>query len=176
MSVDHTLTQDEQELLLDMRFGGIWHTYLEFPVKAEKYQTPHCELVTPELRKAVELAKSLIQEEVSNELLPALDVWLANPSRENLVEVLDGIVDGVYVIFELCYAMNLPFELAFARVHLNNLNKIQYDADGNLRRRADGKLLKPEGHPKPDLLNLLESWSNHEAKRLGLFGAENWSN
>lgn len=169
------LTPDEKDLLLDLRFGGIWRTYTGFPRQAEMYQTRHCEEVTPELRAAVKLATNLIQEEVNKELLPALYLWEANPSRENLVEVFDGIIDSVYVVFQLCYALNLPFELGFARVHLNNLQKIQHDEQGNLLKRADGKLMKPVGHPKPDLFNLIEQWSNHEAKRLGLFGAENWN-
>lgn len=169
------LTADEKDLLLDLHFDGIWRTYTGFPRQAGMYQTRHCEEVTPELRAAVKLATNLIQEEVNKELLPALYLWEANPSRENLVEVFDGIIDSVYVVFQLCYALNLPFELGFARVHLNNLQKIQHDEQGNLLKRADGKLMKPVGHPKPDLLDLVEQWSNHEAKRLGLFGAENWN-
>ncbi len=168
------LSQDEEDVILDIRFGGLWQTYLQFPKQAEMYQTRHCEEVTPELRDAVKLAINLIQEEVSNELLPALHAWEANPSREHLVEVLDGIVDSVYVIFQLCYTLNLPFEAGFARVHLNNMEKIQHDEHGKLLKREDGKLLKPAGHSKPDLFSLLEVWSNQEAYRLGLFGAENW--
>lgn len=120
--------------------------------------------------KAIALAISLVEEEVNKELLPAVKQLLQLESESaagvpeeelqelyeaTLVEIADGIVDSVYVLFQLANTLNLPFDKLFELVHTNNMSKIQKDADGKLLKREDGKLLKPEGYKKPDIRGLL---------------------
>jgi len=45
------------------------------------------------------------------------------------------------------------FRAAFRRVHANNMSKVH--ADGTVRRREDGKVLKPEGYQPCDLSDLV---------------------
>ena len=122
--------------------------------------------------KGIKLAESLVAEEVG-ELQEALAKWLAHPSFENLVEILDGAVDSVYVIYQLCNTMGLPFDAGFIEVQRSNMAKLQ--PDGTVRRREDGKVLKPEGWKPPNLWDILKTESDHEAYTAKQFGGDCWT-
>lgn len=123
------------------------------------------------LPAAISLAKNLIEEEVNGELLPVVHslVSLLNSPiddgedaevkeatyRNLLVEISDGIVDSVYVLYQLSNTLNLPFDRLFEAVHANNMSKLQRDADGKLLKREDGKLLKPAGYVPVDIRSIL---------------------
>jgi hypothetical protein len=162
-----------RQILWRMTQQHLFEVYRDFPQTAGVYTEP-IGGVSPQLIAAVKLAKSLIEEELMKELLPALDAWLANPSLENTVEILDGAVDSVYVIFQLMYSMDLPFTKAFAEVHASNMAKLQLDESGNLLKRADGKILKPANWQPPQLFNLLLNHANMRAVETSSHGAENW--
>ena len=119
---------------------------------------------------AISLAVSLINEEVNEELLFAveqlqkvmfIDGEISDTSscqeqyQALMTEVADGIVDSVYVLFQLANTLGLPFDELFLAVHNNNMSKIQHDADGKLLKRTDGKLLKPEGYKKVELRSIV---------------------
>jgi len=104
----------------------------------------------------IELAVKLIQEEVNGELLPAIKD-LANPVFDKtsvLIDLLDGAVDSVYVIYQLCNTLGLPFDEAFAEVHRSNMAKRA--PDGTVHYREDGKVLKPPGWTPPNLRAIIE--------------------
>jgi hypothetical protein len=153
---------------------GFYSTYEEFPSQAEVPTAPLGSTISPAVIDGVKLARKLIVEECNEELLPALDKWLEHPSLENLTEVLDGAVDTIYVVLQLCYTMDLPFTDAFIEVHASNLEKLRRGGDGNLLKRADGKILKPAGWTKPDLFTILHEHANKRARQFSLVGAENW--
>lgn len=170
------ITRNDVMMLMTSR--SFYEVYAMFPRTAEvpiaqfdSVSALHCKLAL--------LAKNLVTEECVNEpitgLLPALNRYIGNPSRENALAVVDGGVDTVYVILQLFYMLELPFEAAFAEIHANNLQKIQYGEDGKLSKRADGKLMKPENHPKPDLAGVLEEHGNVLAYQRQQFGADNWN-
>lgn len=106
-----------------------------------------------ELLKAVRLAYSLINEEVNNELLPAVVKFTREPSTVTLTSVLDGLVDSVYVLYQLSNTLKLPFDAAFREIHNSNMAK--RGLDGKVTFRNDGKVLKPEGWTPPKLHALL---------------------
>lgn len=108
-------------------------------------------------RRAIILAENLIYEEAVKELLPAIKKWLEHPSLENLTEVVDGGVDTVYVVFQLFNAIGLPFDVLFDEVHRSNMAKVH--PDGTVKRREDGKVLKPDGWQPPNLHAILLEWS-----------------
>lgn len=125
----------------------------------------------------VRLAVSLIDEEVNKELLTevvylltALDKTqelqnvgkLPNPEDlqelvERLTIVADGIVDSVYVLFQLANTLHLPFDALFAEVHRSNMSKFHRLEDGTIKaiKREDGKILKPESYSPPDLKSII---------------------
>lgn len=113
-------------------------------------------VATSGMTVALGLAEKLIQEEVNLELLPALRKYVANPSLENLTEVFDGVVDSVYVLYQLANALDLPFDAGFDEVHYSNMAKVH--PDGTVKRREDGKVLKPEGWKPPNLHSILLDW------------------
>lgn len=110
---------------------------------------------------ALELAAKLIQEEVNEEMLPALEKYKKHPTLENLVELFDGIIDSVYVIFQLSNALELPFDEGFKEVQRSNMDKAP---GGIVRRREDGKVLKPEGWKPPNLWDILYKWETARLK------------
>lgn len=167
------LTRESVQMM--MLHQSLFELYKQFPGAAQVPIAPIDEVSTLHIECA-SLAHALIDEECNGtgELLPSLRAYMNAPSRENLQEVFDGAIDLIYVCFQLCYMLELPFEAGFAEVHANNLKKIQYGEDGKLAKRADGKLMKPEGHPKPDLFGVLERHSNEMAYARKTMGADNW--
>ena len=124
--------------------------------------------------KWAELGLRLINEEVNLELFPALLTWQENPSLENLAEVADACIDSIYVINQLMYSMGIPANEIFAAVHSANMAKVD-PVTGLVRRREDGKVLKPEGWKAPDVWQILADASSKQHFAEGTGGAENWN-
>lgn len=166
-----------EQLLYSMAYSSFYEIYKKFPQTAEVPVATFGE-VSPLHIQLAKLAENLITEECVNEpttgLLPALRRYIENPSLENIVSLVDGGIDTVYVILQMFHMLELPFEACFAEVHANNLQKIQFDEHGKLAKRPDGKLLKPENHPKPDLFGVLEEHGNQLAYERKQHGADNW--
>jgi predicted HAD superfamily Cof-like phosphohydrolase len=72
-----------------------------------------------------------------------------NPVDE--VETMDGLCDEIYVALGCAVEMNYDLEPAFQEVHRSNMEKV------GGAKRADGKILKPEGWKAPDISAILES-------------------
>ena len=127
-------------------------------------------LTHPQFLQQVSLWSRLINEEVNTELRSGLNDLISQPighlmqSEEDrlafIVKLADDIVDAVYVIDGLSNLFGLPREELFEAVHKSNMEKAQKDKEGNLivMRRADGKILKPEGWQPPNLKSIIESW------------------
>lgn len=111
--------------------------------------------------EAAALAFKLVLEEAS-ELEDALDKHLANPSLENLVEVADGIGDSIYVLCQLARSLGIPLDEVYGEIHRSNMAKV--GSDGTVKRRADGKILKPEGWTAPNLWEVLKRQSDSEQR------------
>lgn len=118
-----------------------------------------------DVRSAISLAKRLIMEEVTHELFGALDKLHTLYSERNsietrlqiLTEIADGIIDGKYVLDQLGNTLGLPLPLLFNEVQRTNMAKAQ-NIDGVIKivRRADGKILKPDGWTPPNIRLILE--------------------
>ena len=81
--------------------------------------------------------------------------YIVASANKDLVEILDSLVDQLYVLAGTINQHGLQdvIEEAFNRVHTNNLTKV--GADGKVIRDADGKILKPEGFVPVDLSDLV---------------------
>lgn len=88
-----------------------------------------------------ELYKKLIKEEVE-------EFWEAEAASDN-VEQLDACFDMIWVIVGYMKARGWDCEAAWDEGAQSNLSKID-PATGLVRRREDGKILKPEGWKPPD--------------------------
>jgi predicted HAD superfamily Cof-like phosphohydrolase len=88
-----------------------------------------------------ELYKNLIEEEFS-ELVTA-------ENANDRVEQLDALIDILVVTIGAIHSMGADAEGAWKEVMKTNFAKIE--ADGKVRKREDGKVLKPIGWVPPGL-------------------------
>lgn len=136
--------------------------------------------------ETVALYVTLIEEEMK-EYHEALAAWEADPSPENLAEVADACMDMIYVIAGLMHGFGLDAQSLWDEVHRSNIAKIKHPCascgttgvdpsevsgevsnpqckacEGNgfiyeVRRREDGKVLKPANWQPPALLPLVKA-------------------
>ena len=92
--------------------------------------------------KQFDLYKNLIEEEF-NELTTA---EIAN----DRVEQLDALIDILVVTIGAIHSMGADAEGAWKEVMKTNFAKIDSET-GKVRKREDGKVLKPTGWTPPDL-------------------------
>lgn len=90
---------------------------------------------------------NLIKEEVE-ELAVAL-------SNNNRVETLDALTDILVVTIGAIHSMGADAEGAWKEVMNTNFAKIDKDT-GKVRKREDGKVLKPLGWKAPELAQFLK--------------------
>ena len=93
-----------------------------------------------------DLYVSLIDEEI-RELYEAI-------TAHDKVETLDALVDILVVTIGAIHSMGANGEGAWKEVMATNFAKI--GEDGKVRKREDGKVLKPQGWVAPDLKPFLQ--------------------
>jgi predicted HAD superfamily Cof-like phosphohydrolase len=94
------------------------------------------------------LYTKLIQEEVE-------ELWAANAAA-NPTECLDALIDIMVVTIGAIHSLGADGEGAWAEVMRSNLDKID-PATGRVKKREDGKVLKPEGWKPPELEQFLQT-------------------
>jgi predicted HAD superfamily Cof-like phosphohydrolase len=85
--------------------------------------------------------------ELIDEESKELDIALANNDR---VEQLDALIDILVVTIGAIHSGGFDAEGAWKEVMRTNFAKIDHDT-GKVRKREDGKVLKPVGWTAPDL-------------------------
>ncbi len=70
--------------------------------------------------------------------------------KDDSVEQVDALIDMMVVIIGTLNSMGADGEGAWAEVMRTNMAKID-PTTGKVRKRADGKVLKPDGWQPPDL-------------------------
>ena len=93
-------------------------------------------------KQQFEMYKNLIEEEF-NELVTA-------ETGDNQVEQLDALIDILVVTIGAIHSMGADAEGAWKEVMRTNFAKIDKDT-GKVRKREDGKVLKPMGWEPPNL-------------------------
>jgi predicted HAD superfamily Cof-like phosphohydrolase len=89
-----------------------------------------------------EMYKNLIEEEF-NELVIA-------ETNNDPVEQLDALIDILVVTIGAIHSMGADAEGAWKEVMRTNFAKIDHET-GKVRKREDGKVLKPQGWTAPNL-------------------------
>ena len=118
---------------------------------------------TPEIRDNELRAKLILEEaaETAAALGFDVDVWMGTPPDGTMfninkdaapseIEVIDGLCDLLYVTFGAAVAAGIDLDPFFHEVHATNMAKLAGE------RRADGKVLKPEGWRPPKIAELLQ--------------------
>lgn len=102
---------------------------------------PHAERVSD---KAINLAIKLIEEECNKEYIPALHKYLVARTRENLIEVIDGAMDSIYVIAWAMRVLNVPAQAMWNEVQRSNMAK--FKKRFNVSNMMDDDSIPPEPH------------------------------
>jgi len=74
--------------------------------------------------------------------------------NKDLVEIADACADLKWVIEGLELTLNLPQQKVWDEVARSNISKI--GSDGKVKRREDGKILKPDDWTPPNIKKILE--------------------
>jgi predicted HAD superfamily Cof-like phosphohydrolase len=96
--------------------------------------------------KQAELYVKLIREEF-DELTKAF-------FEKDIVEIADGCADLKWVIEGLEHTLEIPQQEVWDEVARSNLSKLS--DDGKVKKRKDGKVMKPEGWTPPDIKSILK--------------------
>jgi predicted HAD superfamily Cof-like phosphohydrolase len=72
----------------------------------------------------------------------------------DLVGIADGIADSVYVLVGTALEYGIPLDRVWGAVHSANMAKVD-PVTGKVRKRFDGKVLKPDGWKRPDIAAIL---------------------
>lgn len=121
----------------------------------EKFQTPNTpefwETLVREEFKEVQKAMAELLKEFAD--LEYVTIGYENAGGDAMA--LTDALDPSDLIGDVSYAIDTDtFTAAFTRVHLNNMSKVH--PDGTVRRREDGKVLKPTGYVPVDLIDLVK--------------------
>lgn len=98
------------------------------------------------------LYTKLIAEEVD-------ELWSANSAGDK-TECLDALIDILVVTIGAINSLGADGEGAWKEVMRTNFAKID-SATGKVRKREDGKVLKPEGWQPPELSQFLKTKWDH---------------
>jgi predicted HAD superfamily Cof-like phosphohydrolase len=113
------------------------------PFRDQEWFMRACDQTVGQLdEKQYAMYRSLIDEEVG-ELREAVEA-------DDRVEQLDALIDILVVTIGAIHSMGADAEGAWEEVMSTNAAKIDLDT-GKVRKREDGKVLKPEGWVPPDL-------------------------
>lgn len=99
--------------------------------------------------KQAELYRTLVYEE--------LQEWSEATAHDNEVEEFDAVLDTLVVLIGYGLSRGWPMVEGWQEVMQSNLAKID-PTTGQVRRRADGKILKSEGWRAPDLEGVLDAY------------------
>lgn len=127
------------------------------PIKEENmsvFHEQHQFMTTTQQKPNASLYLELVKEEVVHELLPAWERYRTGPTSENLTEVVDGAIDGIYVLAGLLNSLIGPdkAKMCWDEVQRSNMSKVGPDG---VKFREDGKVLKPVTYFPPDLFSIL---------------------
>lgn len=101
----------------------------------------------PPLGELLELRVNLLTEEC-REVRDAIFHYSEDPSRDAYFHLAKELIDLVVVTLGTAEVLNMNWEAMWDEVHRSNMAKAP---GGVITRRADGKILKPEGWQPPNL-------------------------
>lgn len=89
-------------------------------------------------------------------LIDALTLFASVTPDAHLGEMFDGVIDTLVTTIGVGVSMNFPMQEGWREVLRTNMAKV--GPDGKVTRRADGKVLKPEGWKPPNLNSILRNF------------------
>ena len=95
--------------------------------------------------------RRILRYDLIKEEFRELDLAMFN---SDLVAIADALGDLLYVVYGTAVEYGIDMEPIVAEIHRSNMTKL--DADGQVLRRNDGKVLKGDNYDPPDLAAVLE--------------------
>jgi predicted HAD superfamily Cof-like phosphohydrolase len=89
------------------------------------------------------------------------DEYTEAEENNDFVEVADALADLIYIACGTAASYGIPLNEVFEEVHRSNMAKL---VDGKPLKRADGKVIKPEGWTPPDIEGVIKK--QHENNTL----------
>jgi predicted HAD superfamily Cof-like phosphohydrolase len=74
--------------------------------------------------------------------------------RRHIGDIADGGADLVWVIKGLFVTLGINFDAVWEEVRASNMSKVS--EGGKIKKRADGKILKPDTYFKPNIEKVLK--------------------
>jgi len=91
-----------------------------------------------------EMRHRLLQEEFTE--------YQEAEADNDIIEIADALADIIYIACGTAVSYGIPLNELFDEVHRSNMAKL---VDGEVLRRADGKIQKPKGWTPPDVKGVL---------------------
>lgn len=105
---------------------------------------------TPHLDENNEAQARLYIDLIDEEFRELCDGFL----RRHIGDIADGGADLVWVVQGLFTTLGINFEQVWNEVRASNMSKVS--DNGKIKKREDGKILKPESYFKPDIDRVLK--------------------
>lgn len=84
----------------------------------------------------------------------------------NFIECADACADLIWVIEGFCHSLGIPLQDVWNEVARSNHSKIS--DNGNIIKREDGKVLKPDTYSPPDIKRILQEKAHATDVQLNL--------
>ena len=117
----------------------------EFMASADQYVG-----TTPHLNEKNEQQARLYIDLIDEEFRELCDGFL----RRHIGDIADGGADLVWVVQGLFTTLGIDFNKVWEEVRASNMSKVS--DNGKIKKRQDGKILKPESYFKPDIERVLK--------------------
>ena len=105
---------------------------------------------TPHLDENNESQAKLYIDLIDEEFRELCDGFL----RRHIGDIADGGADLVWVVKGLFTTLGINFDKVWEEVRASNMSKVS--EGGKIKKRADGKILKPDTYFKPDIERVLK--------------------
>jgi hypothetical protein len=105
---------------------------------------------TPHLNENNEAQAKLYIDLIDEEFRELCDGFL----RRHIGDVADGGADLVWVVKGLFATLGINFDAIWEEVRASNMSKVS--EGGKIKKRADGKILKPDTYFKPNIEKVLK--------------------
>lgn len=137
----NTLMKDINEETL---LGGALRAVEEFHEASDgPTLDPESKTCLPD-KKQRALRKRLLREEYGE--------YCEAEDADDIVAIADALGDMIYIILGTALAYNIPLDLVFDEIQKSNMTKV---VDGKVKKRDDGKILKPDTYQAPDVEGVL---------------------
>lgn len=87
-------------------------------------------------------------------LVEEFDELMRGMANYDLTNIAQELVDLIYVTIGTALELGIPLQKVWDEVQRANMSKVD-PVTGKVRKREDGKVLKPDGWQKPDVHSVL---------------------